>query len=97
MGETDDFEWDDTKDVKNQLKHEFELVGAALLFDGRTTYEYVSPKSPQNEARHLTMAEVDGHVLFCVWTWRGDKRRIISLRIAHEVERRAYEKATRGS
>ena len=32
------------------------------------------------------MAEVDGRVLFCVYVWRGEMRRVISLRVG-EAER----------
>jgi uncharacterized DUF497 family protein len=93
MGETDDFEWDDVKDAATRAKRDLELIAAALLFDGRDRLERVSPKSLPTEMRYETMAEVDGRVLFCVWTWRGSRRRIMSLRPAHRSERRAYEKA----
>jgi uncharacterized DUF497 family protein len=32
------------------------------------------------------------HDAYCAYTWRGQKRRLISLRRAHRTERRAYEK-----
>lgn len=93
MGETDDFEWDDVKNAATRAKRDLELVTAALLFDGRHRVERVSPKSPPTELRYETMAEVKGRVPFCVWTWRGTRRRIMSLRLAHRSERRAYQEA----
>jgi hypothetical protein len=94
VGETDDFEWDDVKDARTRTNRDLELLAASRLFDGRRRLERVSPKS-EHEVRYETMAEVEGRVLFRFWTWRGPRRRIISLRLAHRSERRAYEKATR--
>lgn len=97
MGETDDLEWSDDKDSATQARRSLRLVIASRIFDGRKRVERVSPKSPTEEVRWETMAEIDGRVLFCVWTWRGNRRRIISLRPASRSERRAYETATRRS
>ncbi len=93
MVETDDLEWDDEKDQANRAKHGLPLILSALIFDGRRRLERHSPKSSNAEVRMETIAEVSGRVLFCVYVWRGAKRRIISLRIAHRSERHAYEEA----
>ena len=95
VGETEDFEWDDLKSELTRLRRDLELVAAARMFDGRIRVERLSPKSPPEEPRYETLAEINGRVLMCVWTWRGAKRRLISLRAAHRSERLAYEKATR--
>lgn len=97
MGETDDLEWDDQKDAQNRLERSLPMVVGAKLFDGRPRLERFSVKSPLGEDRFETIASVDGLVLFCVWTWSGKRRRIISLRPAKRSERRAYEEATRRS
>ncbi|MET3353303.1 UNVERIFIED_ORG: uncharacterized DUF497 family protein [Xanthobacter viscosus] len=97
MGETDDLEWHDDKDAANRVKHGLPLFFAAVIFDGRPRFERLSPKQVAGEARVEAMAEVADRVLFCVYIWRGTRRRIISVRAAHRSERRAYEKATRGS
>lgn len=96
MGETDDLEWDDGKDAANRANRGLPLPFAALLFDGRRRVDDVSVKSPDGEVRFETLAEYDGRVLFCVWKWNGERRRIISLRIAHRSERRAYQEAIGG-
>jgi uncharacterized protein len=96
MGRTDDFEWDDAKNAETRAKRDLELIAAARIFDGRFRLERVSPKSTATEIRYETMAEVDARVLFCVWTWRGSHRRIMSLRPAHRSERRAYKEAIGG-
>ena len=97
MGETDDFEWDDVKDAKTRANRDLELLAASRMFDGRPRIECISLKSLPSELRYETVAEVEGRVLFCVWTWRGPRRRIVSLRIAHRSERLAYKEATQRS
>lgn len=97
MGETDDFEWDDVKNVANREERGLPLPLAARLFDGRLRLDRPSSKSLRDEARFETMAEYEGAVLYCVWTWRGERRRIISLRVAHRSERRAYQEAIKRS
>jgi uncharacterized DUF497 family protein len=93
MGETDGFEWDDMKDAANRDNRGLPLPLAAVLFDGRLRVEHVSSKSPSREVRFETMAEYEGVVLFCVWTWKGERRRIISFRVANRSERRVYKEA----
>lgn len=95
MGETDDLEWDDDKDAANRAKHGLPLSFSLFLFDGRRRLERPSSKQVGGEARIEVMAEVAGRVLFCVYVWRGSRRRIISVRRAHRSEQRAYQEATR--
>jgi len=92
MGETDEFEWDDGKDAANLQKHGVELIVAAAMFDDPNRLEQVSGRSTQTETRLLTVGRAFGVLWACVYTWRGHKRRLISLRRAHRIERRAYEK-----
>ena len=93
MGETDDLEWDDAKDAANRAKHGLPLGLSALVFDGRYRYVRPSAKEFSGEFRTEALAQVEHHVLLCVYVWRGPRRRIISLRRAHRSERRAYEEA----
>lgn len=97
MGETDDLEWDDNKDVANRGKHGLPLSVAGRLFDGRPRLDRQSPKSPNTELRFETLAAIGEDVLLCVWTWRNGRRRAISLRMAKRSERRAYQEAIGGS
>lgn len=82
MGETDDFEWDDGKDEATFALRAIRLASAARLFDGRLRADAYSSKLHGEEGRWQSMAEIDGRVLFCVWTWRNGRRRVISLRPA---------------
>ncbi|MBC7767680.1 MAG: BrnT family toxin [Phycisphaerales bacterium] len=92
MGETDEFEWDDGKDAVNQQKHGVELIVAAAMFDDPDRLEQVSGRSTAAETRLITVARAFGVLWTCVYTWRGLKRRLISLRRAHRTERRAYQR-----
>ena len=38
----------------------------------------------------VTIGEIEGEILFVVYTWRGASRRIISARLASRRERDAY-------
>lgn len=94
MVEMEDLEWDDAKDAANRAKHGLPLAFAIFVFDGRLRYERPSPQHKSGgEFRVEAMAEIEGRVLFCVYVWKGTKRRIISLRRAHRSERRAYQEA----
>jgi uncharacterized DUF497 family protein len=94
MGETDDLEWDDDKEAKNVEKHGISLLIAVL--EDANLLEGISRRTSAVEQRNLAIGMVAGRVLACVYTWRGSRRRVISLRPAHRSERRAYERATGG-
>ena len=91
MGETDDFEWDDGKDAANRAKHGVELILAAALFQDTGRLEFVSPSSTPEETRLVTIGQAFGLVWTCVYTWRGRRRRLISVRRAKRKERSAYQ------
>lgn len=42
------------------------------------------------EHRIRVLGRAEEHILFVVYTWRGDVRRIISARLVSEGERHAY-------
>ena len=93
MGETDDFEWDDTKEARNIQKHGMSLRVAAELFASDFWLEFVAGESRSDASRSIAIGLAFGRLLTCVYTWRAQKRRVISLRPASRRERRAYEKA----
>ena len=82
------FEWDEAKRLGNLAKHRLDFVRADLPFDGRAWLDLPSTHAP--EPRMITVAELDGVFVALVWTWRGDRRRAISLRRARHEERAAY-------
>ncbi|HYG46311.1 MAG TPA: BrnT family toxin [Allosphingosinicella sp.] len=49
------------------------------------------------EERFLTLGVLNGEVVACVWTQRGEVRRIISLRKARRDERETYSRNRRSA
>ncbi|MBL8588831.1 MAG: BrnT family toxin [Methylobacteriaceae bacterium] len=58
------------------------------LFDGRAMLTEDSPRG--EEMRHRSICEWNELVVAIIWTSRGEARRIISVRRARDVEKRAY-------
>lgn len=88
------FEWDKGNQDKNYLKHGIAPRRAeeAFLDDKLILIEDI--KHSQKEKRHIVIGKNnDGKILFTVFTKRGKKVRIISVRTAIKKERSQYEKA----
>jgi uncharacterized DUF497 family protein len=82
------FAWDDGKRILNIAKHRLDFRVARLLFDGRKTITVQSDYP--FEVRYVTTAIIDGKFFTVIWTWREEKRRIISFRRARHGEERAH-------
>ena len=87
-----DVEWDDEKNEINKREHEgmsFEL--AQLVFADPNRLERLdrSENNKSGEERWQTLG-MAGKVLFVVYTERGERKRIISARLANKAERRSY-------
>lgn len=66
-----------------------DLAGAGRIFEHfRLTEE--DQREDYGEVRFATLGLLDGEVVVCVWTQRGEARRIISLRKARRNERNTY-------
>lgn len=86
------FEWNEAKRRANLDKHgvdfedvwDLDWINAVTREDTRSTYE---------ERRFISTGILDGRLHVCVWTERGGKRRIISLRKANPRERKLHEQA----
>jgi uncharacterized protein len=84
-----DFEWGEAKRLANILKHGIDFVDAIEMFSGRFI-ETEDRRRDYGERRHQAFGELDGRVTQVAYTWRNDRRRIISARRARRNERRAY-------
>ncbi|HHP7231765.1 MAG TPA: BrnT family toxin [Xenococcaceae cyanobacterium] len=84
-----EFEWDENKRQSNLSKHGIDFVDAAKIFN-RPVLERVDNRYDYEETRIVALGEVNGVVLFVVYTWRGEVRRIISARRATKRERNKY-------
>ncbi|HZK98341.1 MAG TPA: BrnT family toxin [Caulobacteraceae bacterium] len=84
-----DYEWDDAKSERTRRDRGLPFELAVLLFDGPIMVR-VDDRIDYGEVRLLAVGDVGGVVLTCVYTEKGDRRRIISLRRASRKERDAY-------
>ena len=65
------------------------LRDAGRIFEGFTlTFE--DDREDYGEERSVTFGRIGRLVVACVWTTRGDNRRIVSLRKAEKDEREIY-------
>ena len=83
------FEWDDAKSRRNVVERGLPFEAAVVIFDG-PTLEIADTRLDYGEDRIKAIGAVRGVCLVCVFTNRGDVRRIISLRLANRKERHDY-------
>ena len=85
-----DVEWDPSKAAGNANKHGVDFADAAtVLYDERAI---TIRDDDEEEERYVTIGmDALGRVLVIVYTWRGDRARLISARLATQQERRRYE------
>jgi len=82
----DQFEWDEAKRRRVLIERGIDFERAKEIWQG-TVFEVPSRKQT-NEKRFLAIGEVDGRVITVIYTWRGERRRLITARRArrHEAE-----------
>lgn len=86
------FEWDAAKSAKNLRERGLPCEIAMAMFDG-PTLEAPDERRDYGENRIRTIGAVRDVMLVCVYSDRGETRRIISLRVAGRKERHAYREA----
>jgi uncharacterized protein len=84
-----DSEWDEAKREANIAKHGIDFVAAVKVFDG-PFIETEDRRRDYGDRRCQALGGIDTGVMQVVYTWRDDRRRIISARRARRNERRAY-------
>lgn len=85
-----EFEWDAQKARSNLRKHGVDFADCVSVFfdDLAITIN----DSSSDEERFITIgADALGRILVVVYTWRGERIRIISTRKATRRERKHYE------
>jgi len=86
------FEYDLEKDQRNVKERGFGFEIAAGIFEN-LVLEWPDTRRDYGEDRFIALGIVDNRVLVVVYTWRGNKRRIISARKADRNERETYGEA----
>jgi uncharacterized DUF497 family protein len=85
-------DWDDEKNETNKRKHNglsFEAAQYVFLDPERLDRPDRSEENTSGEERRQTLGMVD-KVLFVAYTERGEKKWMISARLATKAERRSY-------
>ena len=86
----DDYEWDEAKCRENVEKHHIDFA-EVWSFQWRSARIEPSPRS--GEMRYLACGYINDRLHTLVFTLRGEKCRIISLRKASPREIRTYAEA----
>jgi len=74
------------------LKHGIDFADAVTVFSDELSL--TAEELSADEPRFVTMgSSANGQVLVVVYTWRGNRIRVISARAATPHERRTYERA----
>ena len=86
----DDVEWDPRKAAANLKKHGVDFADAAtVLYDERAV---TIRDDHAREERYVTIGmDALARALVVVYTWRGNRPRLISARTATPQERQEYE------
>lgn len=84
-----EFEWDEKKNLTNIRKHGISFEVAKFVFDDDSAIEIYDEIHSIDEDRYIIIGCVK-EVLYVVYTVREERIRVISARIADEIERRLY-------
>lgn len=84
-----DIEFDPRKRSLALKERGLDFADAGELFQGPTATRQDTRKD-YGEPRYQTMGLLHGCAVMVVWTPRGNARRIISMRYAHEQEAKAF-------
>ncbi len=89
------FEWDEEcKAGANFRKHGVRMPEAIPVFDDPYAITITDEDSDPGEQRFVTLGMgATGQLLVAVYTWRGERIRIISVRPAEAHEREEYERS----
>jgi len=89
------FEWDEAKSQRDAVDRHLPYDLAVVMFDA-PTLETIDGRRDYGEIRIKAIGTVRGICMVCIFTDRGEVRRIISLRLANRKERDDYRAAYQG-
>ena len=82
-------EFDDTKRQQTLVERGLDFAEAGEVFAGHTV-SAPDDRKDYGEPRIITVGTLQNRMVVLVWTPRGEARRIISMRYAHEHEAQAF-------
>ncbi len=83
------FEWDEEKSVRNLRVHGLDFAYATALFDNPVA-EREDTRRDYGEQRIIAIGMIENECFVVIYTPRGGRRRIISVRRANRKERNEY-------
>lgn len=83
------FDWDESKRLRNLLKHRLDFKDAIKVFRAITVTE-LDDRFDYGEDRYLTLGLLNGRCVVIAHTESGNRLRIISMRYALKHEEIAY-------
>jgi uncharacterized DUF497 family protein len=87
------FEWDEAKSNRNRAERGFDFEYACRIFVRQVLEEKDDRRRNYGESRIIATGEIGTETFVVVYTWRGNRRPIISARPAKRRERDAYRQA----
>ena len=81
------YEWDEAKRIETLAARGVDFTE---IFDFDWDTELTRRSDRNDEARLVSLGMIGNRLYHVVWTWRGENRRIISLRKANMREERIY-------
>ena len=84
------YEWDEEKAATNFRKHGVDFADAVLVFEDELTLTMRDLSSDREERFVALGQDPNGRLLVVIYTWRGERIRLISAREATGKERRRY-------
>jgi hypothetical protein len=85
-----EFEWDDKKSRENRIKHGVSFEQAVAIWDSAHLEVEEIARSEDGESRSATIGWIGEKLYLAVWTARGGKIRLISVRRARKNEERVF-------
>jgi uncharacterized DUF497 family protein len=82
-------EFDPQKRFQTLLERSLDFARAGEVFS-RTIHTFPDLRQSYGESRFITLGFLDGRLTVMVWTQRGSRKRIISMRNANEREIKEY-------
>jgi uncharacterized DUF497 family protein len=84
----EEFEWDDAKNRKNLRRHHISFLDARYVFND--PLKITIPDITHDEEDLWIAIGLAERLIFVVYTERGDRKRLISARIATKAEEEIY-------
>ncbi|MBI4208183.1 MAG: BrnT family toxin [Deltaproteobacteria bacterium] len=87
-----EFEWNPAKSEANRIKHGIGFEEATALWDDAYFEVKEIARSKDGETRNATLGKMGDKIYVAIWTERGNKARLITVRRARKNEKEIFLK-----